>query len=269
MSDSTAERSLPPTPRRREAARRAGLLPTAAWPAWGASCLVTILLLPRWLEATGRAGAGFLQDALPAAVRSAHAGRGADTIAPWGAAALVVWPTVTLVVAALTAAMVVRVACDGLHWQPGRAAFDLRRLDPWSGLTRIFSTATLTTILGGALGLGVVAAVVAWAGRSLLHVWDTGALATPQGSLAVARGILVPVAVVAASVALADWALARRRAERRLWMTPEEFAAEQRSLEAGRRVRFDQPRHRGVSARGRAAAPLDEPATGGQTAGAR
>jgi flagellar biosynthesis protein FlhB len=182
---------------------------------------------------------------------------------------LVVWPTVTLVVAALAAAMVVRVACDGLEWQPGRAAFDFRRLDPWSGLTRIFSTATLTTILGGALGLGVAAAVVAWAGRSLLHVWDTAPLATPQGSLAVGRGILVPVAVVAAAVACADWALARRRAERRLWMTPEEFAAEQRALEAGRRVRFDQPQHRGASARGRATAPLDEPATGGQTAGAR
>ena len=269
MADGTAERSLPPTPRRREAARRAGLLPTAAWPAWGASCLVTILLLPGWLEATGRAGAGFLQDVLPAAVRAAQAGRGADTVAPWGSAAPVVWPTVTLVLAATAAALAVRVACDGLHWEPGRAAFDLRRLDPGAGLTRIFSAATLTTILGGALGLGVATAVVAWAGRGLLTLWDTGALATPQGSLAVGRGILVPVAVVAAGVALADWALARRRAERRLWMTPEEFAAEQRALEAGRRVRFDQPRQRGASARGRAAVPPEEPTPGGQTGGVR
>ncbi|MFZ4732608.1 MAG: hypothetical protein ACOYK7_08735, partial [Pirellulales bacterium] len=78
MSDSTADRSLPPTPRRREAARRAGLVPTATLPAWGASTVVTILLLPRWLEATAGAAAAFFQSALPAAVR------GEDTVAVWG-----------------------------------------------------------------------------------------------------------------------------------------------------------------------------------------
>ncbi len=243
MSDSTADRSLPPTPRRREAARRAGLVPTATLPAWGASTVVTILLLPRWLEATAGAAAAFFQSALPAAVR------GEDTVAVWGGAVAVLGPTVTIVCAATAAAVAVRMACDGVQWHPGRAAFDLRRIAPWTGLARILSADTLRTIAGGAIGLALVAAAVVWSCHGLAWALATDAMATTQGSLETARRILLPVAGSAAAMGLAGWALARRRAERRLWMTPEEFAAEQRAVEAGPRVRFHAPRRQAAGGR--------------------
>lgn len=237
MADGTADRSLPPTPRRREAAVRAGLIPAATLPAWGASSVVVILLLPRWLEATVGAATAFFQTALPAAVR------GDDALVVCAGCAAVAWPTLTLVCAATAAAAATRVACDGLHWHPGRAAFDLRRLDPWSGVSRILSADTLRSIGGGAIGLMIVAATIGWSCRRLAAALATDAVATAPGSLEMGRGVLAPAAGVAATLGLIGWALARRRAERRLWMTPEEFAAERRALEAGPRVRFHAPRH--------------------------
>ena len=47
-----SDRRLPATPRRREAARRQGVMPTAALPAWVASAVVAILLLPWWARTT-------------------------------------------------------------------------------------------------------------------------------------------------------------------------------------------------------------------------
>ena len=51
MADA-ADRTLPASPRRREAARRAGMMPAAALPAWAAGAATTLRLLPAWGRAT-------------------------------------------------------------------------------------------------------------------------------------------------------------------------------------------------------------------------
>ena len=51
MSDS-ADRTIPATPRRREAACRQGLAPRPHQVAWLAAAVTTLLLLPAWARAT-------------------------------------------------------------------------------------------------------------------------------------------------------------------------------------------------------------------------
>ena len=51
MADAS-DRTLPATPRRREAARLQGVVPMAAAPAWIATVAAVVLLLPSWTRAT-------------------------------------------------------------------------------------------------------------------------------------------------------------------------------------------------------------------------
>lgn len=231
MGSTSADRSLPPTPRRREAARRAGMIPGAAAPAWGVSCLVTVLLLPRWLEGTLAAGVELVRDVLPAALRG-------ETLLPHTATAVaVVWPTILLALAAATAGIAVQIAWDGLVWEPARAAFQAGRLAPWGRLARIASPDMLRQALETTVSLALLAGAVVWSLWTMLARL-AGDGASAAGSLDAAWRAAVAVTLAAAVAAACGFVLARRRAEARLWMTAEEFAAEQRILEAGKRVRF-------------------------------
>ena len=231
MEATSADRSLPPTPRRREAARRAGMIPGAAAPAWGASCLVTVLLLPRWLEGTLAAGADLFRDILPAALRG-------EPLLPYAAAVVVLArPTILLALAASAAGIAVQIAWDGLVWEPARVSFQVGRLAPWARLAQIASTDTLRQVLTTTVVLVALAGAAVWSLRTLL-VGLAGDGASAAGGLEAAWQAAVAVTVAAALAAVVGFVFARRRAEARLWMTPEELAAEQRTLEAGKRVRF-------------------------------
>ncbi|MFM8283085.1 MAG: EscU/YscU/HrcU family type III secretion system export apparatus switch protein [Planctomycetaceae bacterium] len=233
MADGTSDRTIPPTPRRREAAWQSGTMPGAAAPAWATGCLVGGLLLPRWLEATAASAASLLERTLPGAVR------GDDPLASLPAIAALVWPTVALGAAALATSVAVRVACDGLRWSAARTAFDLRRLDPFAGIARIVAGATIVRILGGALGVLVIGATTLWACADLLTTLAGDAGRSTAASVAAGGRMLLPVATVTWLVAVTGWGWVRRRAERRLWMTPEEFAAERRAAEKDPRIRFE------------------------------
>ena len=233
MSDAAA-RTLPATPRRREEARRAGMLPTVALPAWAATAATALALVPAWGRATLPAAAEMIR-------RAIRTGVAPDAPAPDLAAVLpaaVVMPTVGLVVAAATAGLAVRFLLDGFTWQPGRAAWDGRRIDPLAGLRRIFSAGTLTAALGGGLGLAAVAAAAWLASGPLVGLVaaadpDSG----PRAWLAARHAILAVVAA-AALVAACQWALARLRFERRIRMTPQEFADEAKSMQADPKIRL-------------------------------
>lgn len=229
MSD-TAERSLPATPRRREAARRSGAAPTAAAPAWSAAALIAILLMPAWLAATVPAAADLLRTTLPVA----HA----ETSAAMPPAALVL-PTVGLVLAAGAAGLAVRVLLDGLSWQPGRVAPDLRRIDPLGGLARIVSLRTLGACLGHAVALLFLVIVAARSTGPLAALAASGAaLDDPAPLVPAAWRPLAWLAGATVLVALAQWGLARRRFEAAIRMTPQEFADESRGAQADPKVRL-------------------------------
>lgn len=223
-----ADRTIPATPRRREAARRAGLMPPAALPAWAAGAVTALVAAPAWARATIAATAEWLR----------------ALAIPGGDAALmpppaVVLPTLGLVVAAGGAALVVRLACDGFSWRPGRAAFDPRRIDPRAGLARIFSWDTLTAVVGDGLALAGLATVAVLCGGPLVGFMgrEPGADATAAAG-AVGQAALLRFAAAAAVVAGCHWALGRRRFEQRIRMTPQELADERREVEADPRVRL-------------------------------
>lgn len=232
MSDA-ADRTLPATPRRREAARRAGMGAPADLPACAASAATAIVLAPAWARSTIPAAAESFRETCAAAL---HAG-GGDM--PWPLPPAVVLPTLGLVAASLTAGLAVRFLCEGVRWQPGLAAPDLRRIDPLAGLKRIVSWGTATSALVAAAAFAILVGAAGWAARPLVALQATPATPDEIGHLALAgwRAALAFVAV-AAVVAAGQWLLARLRFERGIRMTPREFAEERKDLESDPRVRL-------------------------------
>ncbi len=235
MADAS-DRTIPATPRRREAARREGLAPTAALPAWAAAAGVAVLLLPGWARSTVPAAAdAFRASALAIAT-------GGEI--PWPVPLPLVWPTVGLAAASAAAGLAVRAACDGFSWRPDRAGFDLRRIDPIHGFGRIFSFASLGSGVAAACGLGILVAAACLASRPLLELLITGLETDPAAAGAAAWQALVWLVAGAAVVAAAEWILARRRFERRIRMTPQELTEEAKDMQADPRVRLLQQQRR-------------------------
>jgi flagellar biosynthetic protein FlhB len=234
MADA-ADRTIPATPRRRELARRAGQEPTATLPAWAASAATAILLTPAWARST-----------IPAAAEAFRAAASAAAIPGEAAAPVslaVVMPSVALVAASAAAGMAVHLATGGISFQASRAAFSPQRINPFAGLHRIFSGGTLLGMLGHALALTVLVAVAILAVRPLAAM-----LAVPTEAVAVggvAWRAIAWLAVAAAALATAQWLFARRRFEKGIMMTPQEFADEAKDLQADPRIKiFQQKRKR-------------------------
>lgn len=235
MADDS-DRVIPATPRRREAARRQGAMPTAALPAWVATAGTAALLLPLWSTATLRAAA----DLTRATIRAAGVGNPLD---PWAGIVAVALPTAAVVIVAAAAGLGVRLALDGLSWQPARLVPSLRRVDPFAGLARIFSWQTASTAVGAAAGLAALLAAAWFAVRPLVSVGAAGLGAEPRVAAAAWRAAAWLFAV-AAVVAACRWIAARRRFEQRIRMTPEEFAEEARSAQSDPKVRLLQQQKR-------------------------
>jgi flagellar biosynthesis protein FlhB len=230
MADDS-DRVIPATPRRREAARAQGLLPTASLPAWVATAGTAVLLLPAWAAATTSAATDLVRESLAAA----RPGMASPLVASLPA---VLAPTLAVVLASAVAGLAVRFALDGFSWHPQRALPSWSRIDVVAGLARVVSGRTLTSAAGAGLGLAVVATSAAVLLAPLLAVMDAA-----QAAAAAWRAIAWLIAA-AAVVAVAAWAAARRRFERRIRMTPEEFAAEAKSVQADPKVRLLQQQRR-------------------------
>ena len=251
MSDA-GDRTLPATPRRREAALRAGAMPGAAAPAWAATAATAILLGPAWMRATVPAAADMLRAALPAS--------GPPDVATLLPATLLL-PTVGLVLAAGAAGLAVRFLLDGWSWQPGRAAPDLRRISPLRGLGRILSARTFAACLGHAAALVLLVSAAVAASGPLTGLAASGeAFVEPARLVAAAWRPLAWLVVAAAAVAIAQWALARRRFEASIRMTPQEHADETRGMQADPQVRLLQWRRWRAPIRPRDARPERDPA---------
>lgn len=236
MSDS-ADRTIPATPRRREAARRQGAMPAAAGLAWVASAVVVVLLLPGWARATLPAAADMLQGVLRTSLAAGAESPEFGELLP----VALLMPSLGLVLAAAAAGLAVRIACDGIGWHPGRVAPDLARIDPLSGIRRIFSARVAWGVIGTAIAVVVVAAVAVFAAGPL---FGCGTVGDPGRAAAVAWRQLGWLVAAAAVVAACQYAVGRLRFERALRMTPQEFADEQKSMQADPKVRLMQQRMR-------------------------
>lgn len=232
MSDS-ADRTIPATPRRREAARQQGAMPGSASLAWVASAVVVVALLPGWMRATLPAAAEMVRGSMANATAVRAETPALSQLLPMALVA----PSLGLVVAAAAAGLAVRGVCDGIGWHPGRVAPDFSRIDPLAGLRRVFSGRSVLTVIGNAaalLLLGVVAVAVAG------PLIASGTVGDPARAAMLAWRQLGWLVAAAAVIAACQYALARLRFENAIRMTPQEFADEQKSMQADPKVRLMQ-----------------------------
>ena len=244
MADDS-DRVIPATPRRREAARRQGAMPTAALPAWVATAGTATLLLPVWATATMPAAAGLVR----AAILAAGDPRPID---PWPGLIAVALPTMAVVVAAAAAGLTVRFVLDGFSWHPERISPSLRRIDPFAGLSRILSWQTVSSTLAGGVGLAVMVTAAVLVMRPLLGPAGLSGIGDESRVAAAAWRAAAWLFAAGAAVAIVRWLAVRRRFEQRIRMTPEEFAEEAKSAQADPKVRLLQQQRRRQPAAGAA-----------------
>jgi len=234
MSD--AERSIPATPRRREAARQQGAAPSAALPAFVATAAVALLLMPGWSRTAVPAAATWMRAGITAAFA-----RGAESAVPLPTR--LVAPTAGLVLAAAAAGVAVRFLLDGSSWRLARAAPRWQRVDPLAACRRIFSAATARAVLWNAACLAAFAVAAGLAAGPIVGlVGSAEPVLDAERPLAALRSTLVPLIIAAAAIAAAQWGLSRAAFERRLRMTPEEMREEMRGLEADPKIRSERQR---------------------------
>jgi len=234
MSDA-ADRTIPATPRRRELARRQGFMPMASLPAWVATVATALVLLPAWAEATVPAATAMIRQAVCFSGGGSEFPPRLDGVMP----AAVAMPTLALVAVAGAVGLAVRMLLDGPAWRPARIVPSFDRISLTAGLARIFSTTTLLSLVGHACGLAVLVTAAALSARPLIAMICSGAPAHDPGRLfAAAQQAIMPLVAAAALVAACTWALSRLRFERRIRMTPQEYADEARSMQADPKVRL-------------------------------
>jgi flagellar biosynthetic protein FlhB len=226
------DRTIPATPRRREAAREQGLAPTAAAISWPLLAAFVLAAVPGWVRATTAATVAAVQAA--AAGEAEEAGR--HTLAMVG-------PTAIVVLAALVLLIGVRLLGDGAGWRLGRAGFQFSRIDPFAGLRRLFSSNALLRSLLAVVGLsGLLGVVGVTTGPLVAAVRDARASLPGQQqffvpSLVAAERFLWWFLAAATLVAVGQWLIQRILFERRIRMTPAEFREELRSLQADPKIR--------------------------------
>jgi len=234
MSDAS-DRTIPATPRRREAARQQGMMPLSSLPAWLAAVLTAVALAPAWAAATLPAAAEMLRRSLGAA------GQGPITAVDAAAllAAGLFMPSAAVILASGVVGIGVRLLLDGAAWRPARIMPTFQRVDPLAGLSRIFSWSTATAIVANAIALAVLGAAAAWSVAHAISATGGGAIVIdPVRLVAGGQQAILPLAAAAAVVAAVQWALARRRFEARIRMTPQEYQDEMRSMQADPKVRL-------------------------------
>jgi flagellar biosynthetic protein FlhB len=236
MSDS-ADRTIPATPRRREAARRQGAMPASASLAWVASAFVVVALLPGWMRATLPAAAEMVRGVMANATAVRADTPALSQLLPMALVA----PSLGLVVAAAAAGLAVRGVCDGIGWHPGRALPDLSRIDPLGGLQRVFSGRSVMAVIGNAAALLLLGGVAVAVAGPLI---GAGTVGDPARAAMLAWRQLGWLVAAAAVIAACQYALARLRFEKAIRMTPQEFADEQKSMQADPKVRLMQQKRR-------------------------
>ncbi len=147
----SGNRTIPATPRRREAARDAGQAPTAAVLTWPLLAALVLSVAAWWVRATIAAAVTLVQAAIA----------GADPGVFGSAALAVIGPTVAVVAAGLGLLLGVRLLGDNAGWRLSRAGFRAVRIDPVTGLRRLLTAASwIRGLLSLVSLLGLLA--VAW-----------------------------------------------------------------------------------------------------------
>jgi flagellar biosynthetic protein FlhB len=239
MPDYAGEKTLEPTPHRRQQARREGHVAKSHDLGSAAMLLAGLAVLMM----LGGGLAGFLADYC----RSQLGGQpwlsvDAESVVSHGRATLWALSRCLLPILGLLclAGVAVNVLQIGFLFLPQRLAFDLTRLDPLQGLRRIFSAANLVQLGFGIFKLAAVvgvACVVLYSQRNaILGLSDLApsAISRQMTQIVFWTGLKVGAALLV--LALLDYAYQWWRHEQDLKMTPQELQEELRNLEGNPQV---------------------------------
>ncbi len=241
MADDFDERSLDPTPHRRQQMRAAGHVArsqelTSAAVLLGGLALL-LLMGPKLAEELVDLLRGQLSGAKWNAWLGSDGPTGAelasqqwnDLVAGLGRVML---PALLLV---LVPAVGISLWQTGLLVLPGRVAGDWSRVNPLSGLARLFSWSTAGRMGFSLLKLGLFVAI----GLASLYprreelcalaVLELPQLAAEMWSLCLS--LCIKLSLAASALAIIDYAYQRWKFERQLRMTPQEMREEQRHLQ--------------------------------------
>lgn len=234
MAEETAEKSQPASQHRRQQARESGQFAKSQELVSAAILLAAVASL-YWFGQSAVVGLqNFIEFQLgsPGALSVDQQ----SAISTWQQTlrmlALIVLPMLGIT---LMMAVLFNVFQTGLLWRPQTLAPDLSRVNPATGLRRMFSIANFGRLLFAMIKIVVVAAV---AFRSLSNEHETilglAMLDTPQLALLLSRTVLwiaLQVAAVLFGLALLDYAFQWWRHEQGLKMTNAEVREELRNLQ--------------------------------------
>jgi flagellar biosynthetic protein FlhB len=241
MADDLDDKSLEPTPRRRQQAREAGQVPRSTDLNSAGMLLGGLLVLAAMGGTLLEFLTAFLSDSLGSQqwmtlIRTGGespaemvAGQFEPLLAGLGKVLLPPLVLVTLLAVALN------VVQSGFLFLPGKAAPDFSRINPAAGLRRIVSGGGLARLALGLVKLSAIVAVAAWDVYSrrdellaMSHL-DLG----PIGTLAwqVCLGVSAKAGGALLMLALVDYGFQRWKHERDLKMTPQELREEMRNLQ--------------------------------------
>lgn len=240
MADSFQEKSLAPTPRRRQQARAEGQVARSSDFASAGLLLGGLVALVFTGGALVDYLAGFLTDSLGGRswmhlIRSGTPADSAAVIEQWNPLvvelAKVVLPPLVLVALLAVALHVVQ---TGFLFLPGNSVPDLARLNPLVGWRRIFSGASAVRLLLSMLKLAVISAV------AFASVYEHRAELVSIGTFELAEVVAflwdlclwtsLKIGSALLILAVVDYGYQRWKHERELRMTPEEMREEMRDL---------------------------------------
>jgi flagellar biosynthetic protein FlhB len=233
-SDDRDERRLPASERKLRQAREEGQVPRSREVSHAAALLASLACLafygPQFAERSLALIRGSLRFDRVLTREPERALSAAGAIA-----AEALWATLPLVIAPIAAATLATLAVGGLVFTLKPVMPDLSRIDPMSGLGRMFSMnsavdvgklAVIALAVGGVgawYAVGGLAQFAAYAGMSL-----PAALATAGSDL---RAGLIGISMVVIAVALADGPLQIFRHGQKMMMTPQEAKQEYKEAE--------------------------------------
>ncbi len=240
----SGERTLQPTPRRRQKAREEGRVATSsdltsAAAMLAASAALSLAaprgagVLARWAEGVWSFPAG---EPLTSGAALALLGGGVR------AGAAVALP---VLLAGAGAGALAGMAQSGLAFRRGALVPDLGRLNPAQGLGRIFSRQTLVEMGKALVRLGGTVAVLWGPVHGLLLVLVRGNLGPAAGSVLVLRTLatgMVRVALIMVLVGAADYLFQRQQLESKLRMTVQEMREEMREQDGDPALRTQRRR---------------------------
>lgn len=234
MPDSAQERTEAPTPRRREEARSRGQIGkstdlTAAVVLLGALVLLHYTgngIFGRLLEVTRACLGAASEDALEASALAA------TTIEMFRNLSMMVLPMMLVV---LVLALVSSFVQVGVLFTTAPLSPSLDKLNPASGLARMFNTRAVVHLLMGIAKMSVLGMVAWWTVRSRLDVLAQASALPHLAIVAVTSELLYTVglrlAIALLVLALIDYIYQRWRTEQDLKMTKEEVKEELKRMD--------------------------------------